>query len=106
MYDGTMNGQFYEFWFRNCLCKEIEKDAVIVIDNAKVHNKTNLMKIADEHKIRLIFQPKYSPDLNKIEHFWAWLKGKLKNILKNYPTLEDAICYAFKFYDHLFCPIF
>jgi len=28
---------------------------------------------------RIIFLPPYLPDLNRIENFWAWLKGKLED---------------------------
>ena len=104
MYDGTMDGTLFEFWFENCLIKEIEKGAVVIMDSATVHNKPRLFAIAGTNGIRLIFQPTYSPDLNKLEHFWAWLKNKLRKILPDYTTLEDAICGAFKIYEEEFCP--
>jgi transposase len=37
----------------------------------------------------------YSLDLNPIEKFWANLKGKLSHILHLFPSLFDAIQYAF-----------
>jgi transposase len=103
MYDGTMNGMLFEFWFENSLMPAIEEGSIIIMDNATVHSKSRLSAIADNYGIRLIFQPAYSPDLNKIEHFWSWLKKKLRKILPEYDTLEEAICGAFKIYEDLFC---
>jgi transposase len=102
MFDGTMDGKFFEFWFETCLCKEVEKGAVVIMDNAAIHKKTVLFELAKKAGIRLIFQPAYSPDLNKIEHFWAWLKNELRKILPNYAKLEDAICAAFQIYKEKF----
>lgn len=104
MYDGTMDGALFEFWFENCLIKEIEKGAIVIMDSATVHKKTRLFTIATANGIRLIFQPTYSPDLNMIEHFWAWLKKKLRKLLPEHPSLEDAISAAFRLYDEEFCP--
>jgi transposase len=39
--------------------------------------------------------PPYSPDPNPIEKFWANLKGTLSHILHFFPSLFDAIQYAF-----------
>jgi len=105
MFDGTMDGALFEYWFENCLIKEIEKRAIVIMDSATVHKKSRLFAISEACDIRLVFQPAYSPDLNKIEHFWAWLKAKLRTILPDYPTLEDAICAAFRIYEDEFCHI-
>jgi len=106
MYDGTMNGGLFLYWFEHCLCAEIKKGSIVIIDNAAVHSKTALFAIAERFGIRLIFQPAYSPDLNKIEKFWAWLKKKLRKILPDYATLEDAICAAFEIFEREFCTSF
>ncbi|MCL1912238.1 MAG: transposase [Leptospirales bacterium] len=98
MYDGTMDSRLFLYWFEHCLCAEIKKGSIVIIDNATVHSKTALFAIAERLGVRLIFQPAYSPDLNKIEKFWAWLKNKLRKILTHYATLEDAICAAFDIY--------
>jgi transposase len=103
MYDGTMDGMLFKFWVENSLMPAIEKGSIIIMDNATVHNKNRLSSIADNNGIRMIFQPAYSPDLNKMEHFWSWLKKKLRKILPKYETLEEAICGAFRIYEDLFC---
>ncbi|MDR2766012.1 MAG: transposase, partial [Holosporaceae bacterium] len=39
---------------------------------------------------RLIFLPAYSPDLNPVEHFWNWMKNKIRDVAHLYETLEFA----------------
>ncbi|MDR0581110.1 MAG: transposase [Holosporaceae bacterium] len=40
---------------------------------------------------RLIFLPPYSSDLNPIEHFWDWMKNKIRNTTHLFPTLKFTI---------------
>ena len=95
VYNGTADSAFYEHWFERYLCPEIAGN-IVVIDNASIHRKEKLIEIAARFDVILLFQPPYSPDLNKIEKFWAWLKKKLRSILKNFGSLLDAVCYCFQ----------
>ena len=40
---------------------------------------------------RLVYLPPYSPDLNRIEKCWAWLKSRVRKLLPQSPSLRDAI---------------
>lgn len=40
----------------------------------------------------------YCPYLNPIENFWSWLKRKLKEILSDYSSFDDALYASFQFY--------
>ncbi len=46
-------------------------------------------------KYTLIFLPPYYQDLNPIERFWAKLKKKLRYIMHQFETSQDAISIAF-----------
>ena len=46
-------------------------------------------------EVRRIRTP-YSPDLNKIEKFWAHLKHHLRKTLKRFINLWDAVDDAFR----------
>jgi len=94
-YEGTMNSELFEQWFENCLCVDLPSNSVIVMDNATFHRKSSLPLIAKKHGHRVIFLPPYSPELNLIENFWAWLKGKLKKVLRDFDCFDDALCYCF-----------
>jgi len=49
------------------------------MDNTSFHRKNSLISLAEKYGHRIIFLPPYSPELNRIENFWAWLKGKLED---------------------------
>ena len=94
-YEGTMNSQLFEVWFESKLMNELSGNSVIVLDNAAFHRKVRLCFIAENYGHRIIFLPPYSPELNPIENFWAWLKSKLRKVLHNFSTFDDALCYCF-----------
>ncbi|WP_369821839.1 transposase [Planktothrix sp. PCC 11201] len=35
--------------------------------------------------------PPYSPDLNKIENSWSWLKSRIRHQLTHFDSLREAI---------------
>lgn len=91
-YDSAMDRSLSEFGFTDQLLPSLEKGCVIVMDNASFHCKTRLFSVAHEARIVLIFLPPYSPELNPIEHFWAWLKRQLRKNLPFLPIfLEESL---------------
>ena len=95
-YKGMMHSSFFEEWFEKCLMPELTEDAVIVMDNASFHRKKRLNEIALEHKVRIIFLPPYSPELNPIEHFWYWLKKRVSDLLIFSKNLDEVIFSIFQ----------
>ena len=61
--------------------KENKKWIVLCVDNARIHHAKKVKKYCKEHKIKLIYLPPYSPDLNPIEFLW-------KRIKKNYRMIQ------------------
>jgi len=94
-YDGTTDSVLFEFWFENCLLKEITRGSVIVLDNATFHKKSILPNLARQYGCSVLFLPPYSPDLNPIEKKWAWLKKKLRKILFDADSFEQALTTCF-----------
>lgn len=95
-YSGTMDSRLFEFWFSTQLLPSLERDTVIVMDNASFHSKKRLISAAQNFGCRLVFLPPYSPELNPIENFWSWLKRFLRKILPSVPSFDDALFTAFK----------
>ena len=95
-YSGTMDSALFEFWFTEQLLPSLEKGTVIVMDNASFHSKKRLISLAQNAGCKLIFLPPYSPELNPIENFWAWLKRFLRKILSSAAAFDDALFTAFQ----------
>ncbi len=70
--------------FKHFLCQVLKKypegDIVMILDNAKIHHAKLLADLlATNPRLHLDFLPPYSPNLNKIEEFWGWLKSTVIN---------------------------
>jgi putative transposase len=48
--------------------------SVLIMDNAPIHRKTVIRQLVEEAGHQVVFLPKYSPDLNDIEHDFSALK--------------------------------
>jgi transposase len=91
-----MDSLFFETYFETRLLPVLPENTVIVMDNASFHRKSVLIPMAEKAGHRIIFLPPYSPNLNRIEFFWGWLKRHLRKILPSHNSLDDAICSAFQ----------
>lgn len=91
-----MDSKLFEFWFPSQLLPSLEQGTVIVMDNVSFHSPKRLLLVAQNAGCRLLFLPPYSPALNPIEKFWAWLKRFLRKILPSAPSFDDALCAAFQ----------
>jgi hypothetical protein len=91
-----LNANWYQFWVEKQLLPHLKERSVIVMDNASCHSKKTLPGIERKAGCRIVFPPPYSPDLNPIEKFWAWLKSRLRKVLSNFSSLDDALTDCFK----------
>jgi transposase len=68
-------------FLKNVLQIYSQKHIVIILDNAKIHHAKLLTDFLESNKSRLslLFLPPYSPNLNKIEELWGWLKDSVIN---------------------------
>ena len=97
-FKGYMNSDLFERWLEQIFipCVKNPKKSVIILDNASHHSKDKIQDIADENDISVIFLPKYSPDLNPIEKYWANIKNWLRLHLKEYDNFWDGFFHAFE----------
>lgn len=95
-YGGTTDSILFEFWFENCLLKEVGEGKIIVLDNATFHKKSVLPNLAKMYNCEVLFLPPYSSDLNSIEKKWAWLKKYLRKILPQFDSFQEALQNSFK----------
>lgn len=71
-----------------------------VLDNARYHRAKVVKKLARKLRIRLVFLPGYSPNLNPIERLWKFFK---KKVMYNtfYPEFEEFKLAASSFFKGL-----
>jgi len=91
-----MEHRLFEQWFSQCLLPVLPEHTVIVMDNASFHRKKKLHVLARKAHHALFFLPPYSPELNPIEHFWSWLKRRLRKKLPDYLSFDDALLDVFQ----------
>jgi len=64
------------------------KTIYIIVDNARYYRSRLLKEYTEGTKIKLIFLPPYSPNLNLIERYWKFFKKKVLNN-RYYETFEE-----------------
>ena len=52
-------------------------NSVLVVDNASIHKVAGIRELVEDHGMRLMFLPSYSPDLNPIELSFSSIKAWL-----------------------------
>lgn len=72
----------------------------VILDNARYHYSKEVKTYLEKTKIKLVFLPSYSPNLNLIERLWKFFK---KKVLYNtyYPTLALFRLSCIKFFRNL-----
>lgn len=95
-FEGYCNSALVYAWVKQFLIPELKPRQVVVIDNASFHKSAAIREWIEQAGCKLLFLPPYSPDLNKIEKFWARLKHYLRKTLNQFQNFWDAVDNAFK----------
>lgn len=67
--------------------KEKKKWIVLVVDNARIHHAKSVKKYCEDHNIKLVYLPAYSPELNPIEFLWKRIKKVYRMIQWNHDEI-------------------
>jgi hypothetical protein len=74
-----------------CLIPTLKPGQILIVDNATFHKGGNIIQLIEAAGCQLKYLPSYSPDLNKIERCWSWLKSRIRKQLTQYGCLRDAM---------------
>ena len=89
--EGACTRTVFEIWLETCLIPKLKPKEWVIIDNATFHHGGRIRELIEVAGCKLIYLPAYSPDLNRIEKCWAWLKSRIRKLLRNSDNLRDAM---------------
>lgn len=90
--DGPINGERFQSYVENVLVQTLRAGDIVIIDNLGSHKAKAVRQAIRAVDARLLFLPKYSPDLNPIEQVFAKLKGQLRKAeARTVETVSTAI---------------
>jgi len=95
-FKGYTNTQVFNTWVEACLLPDLRPGLVIILDNARFHKSKKTIELIESAGCRVLFQPPYSTDLNKIEPMWANIKQKLNSYCDKALSFHQNLDLIFK----------
>ncbi len=89
--DGPINGECFGIYVERVLLPTLKPGDIVIMDNLGSHKAKAVRQTIRSAGARLLFLPKYSPDLNPIEQVFSKLKHWLRKAAARNP---DDICAA------------
>ena len=89
--DGPINGERFRLYIETVLVPTLKPGDIVVMDNLGSHKGKAVRRAIRKAGAKLILLPKYSPDLNPIEKFFAKLKHPLR---KAAARTVETVCAA------------
>lgn len=94
--EGACNRVVFETWLENCLVPTLIPGQIVILDNASFHKGGRIQELIEQAGCQLLYLPPYSPDLNKIEQCWSWLKSRIRKQVEQFDCLRDAVEYVLR----------
>jgi transposase len=92
--DRPINGECFRLYVEEVLVPTLRPGDIVIMDNLGSHKSKAVRQAIRAVGARLLFLPKYSPDLNPIEQLFAKLKHWLRNAAGRTPqAIHDAIAH-------------
>jgi len=89
--DGPINGERFRVYVEKVLAPTLKPGDIVIMDNLGSHKGKAVRQAIRSAGAKLIFLPKYSPDLNPIELLFAKLKSLLRKAAER---TSQAVCNA------------
>jgi putative transposase len=89
--EGPIDGESFRIYVEKVLLPTLRPGDIVIMDNLGSHKGKAVRRLIRSAGAKLIFLPKYSPDLNPIEQVFAKLKHLLR---KAAARTVDAACAA------------
>jgi transposase len=79
-YKGTLNGEFFGAYIKDCLAPALKKGDTLILDNLSAHKVKGALQPLIDKGINVVFLPVYSQDFNPIEQAWSKIKAYLRKV--------------------------
>lgn len=86
-FQGTMNGELFGLYIKECLAPTLNEGDIVVLDNYSPHKVAGVLQPIFDRGGAVLFLPPYSPDFNPIEMSWSKMKSILRKLKPR--TLEE-----------------
>ncbi len=90
IFTGSLDADGFEGWMERYLLPSLSESSVLILDNAPIHRKGKIKALVEAAGQKVLFLPKYSPDLNDIEHDFSALK-RARMYAEAGTSLDDII---------------
>ena len=87
--EGNVNGQTFNEFMAFALA-DAPPFTVVILDNIAFHKSATVRRIAEQHGVRLLYTPAYSPECKPVEHFFAAFKTVIKRRLLSHPVMDPG----------------
>lgn len=74
IFTGRLDAVGYEGWLSRFLLPSLEQFSILIMDNNPIHRRKIIEELVEAAGHKVLFLPKYSPDMNDIEHDFSGLK--------------------------------
>src|SRR3954463_10162711 len=78
--DGPINGASFRAYVEQFLVPTLARDDIVIMDNLGSHKGQAVRRAIRSAGAKLLFLPRYSPDLNPIEQVFSKLKTLLRKV--------------------------
>jgi len=93
--DGPVNGERFQVYVEKLLVPTLAPGDIVIMDNLGSHKAKTVRQAIRKAGAKLLFLPKYSPDLNPIEQLFAKIKHHLRRAeARTCDLVSDAIAKA------------
>lgn len=89
--EGTCSRIVFEIWLETCLIPLLQPGSWVIIDNATFHHGGRIAELIEGVRCKVVYLPAYSPDLNRIEKCWGWLKSRIRKLLRGANSLREVM---------------
>ena len=95
LFDGPINGERFLAYVEQFLIPTLKRGDIVVLDNLGSHKGKAVRAAVKKAGARLLFLPKYSPDLNSIEQLFSKVKTFLRKAApRSLEAVSEAIAKA------------